>query len=39
MAHSAATRTAFLMAFTGEAPWQMMAAPSMPSSGAPPISV
>src|SRR2546426_545898 len=37
--HSWATRTAFLIAFTGEAPWQMMAAPSMPSSGAPPTSV
>src|SRR5262249_30916879 len=38
-AQSRATRTAFLMAFTGEVPWQMMAAPSRPSSGAPPISV
>src|SRR5262249_32026417 len=38
-AHSWATRTAFLMAFTGDAPRQMMAAPSMPSSVAPPISV
>ena len=33
------TRTPFLMAFTGEAPWQMMDAPLIPSSGAPPISV
>ena len=39
VAHSRATRTAFLMAFTGEAPWQTMAAPLIPSNGAPPISV
>src|SRR5262245_20734590 len=38
-AHSLATRTAFLIAFTGAAPWQMIAGPSPPRSGAPPISV
>src|SRR5207247_11335902 len=39
LAHSAATRTAFLMALAGERPWQMIASPSMPSRGAPPNSV
>src|SRR5206468_3351507 len=39
LTHSAATRTAFLIAFTGEAPWQIMEAPLIPRSGAPPISV
>ena len=33
-----ATRRAFLIARTPEAPWQMMQAPRMPSSGAPPNS-
>src|SRR5262249_5100501 len=36
---SAATRIASLIAFTGYAPCWMMAAPFIPSSGAPPISV
>ncbi len=33
-----ATRSAFLIARAPEAPWQMMQAPRMPSSGAPPNS-
>ena len=37
-AMSPATRRAFLIARTPEAPWQMMQAPRMPSSGAPPNS-
>ena len=38
-ANSAATRTAFLMAFVFDDPWVMMHTPLMPSSGAPPYSV
>ena len=33
-----ATRRAFLIARAPEAPWQMMQAPRMPSSGPPPNS-
>ena len=38
-ANSAATRTAFFMAFVFDDPWVMMHTPLMPSSGAPPYSV
>jgi hypothetical protein len=38
-ANSAATRTAFLMAFVFDEPWVMMQTPFTPSSGAPPYSV
>src|SRR6185436_2798908 len=31
-----ATRMAFLIAFAGDAPWQMITTPCTPSSGAPP---
>src|SRR5580658_1425489 len=38
-ANSAATRTAFLMAFVFDDPWVMMHTPFTPSRGAPPYSV
>src|SRR5580698_10428887 len=38
-ANSAATRTAFLIAFVFDEPWVMMLTPFTPNSGAPPYSV